>query len=278
MEPKPGSNPQGSTSNPQRSGSDTVSAANISAGTSPGTGQPPNPQTRSAQSSTLASHTSKPMGGSVTGSGQSSQGPEHLRHQDKDTGKGLGESRSSSSQGGGQSQSAADLARGTAEQVQQRAGELYGQASEKAGQAYEQASEKAGQAYEQASDWARGAYEEGSRRLESARRSMPDVGQYGGAVQRFVSENPVLVGVVGLAAGLLLGALLPRTRHEDRTFGRWSDDLRDQGMRYARDMTQRGREYVDEAFGEGDERFASHESEWRGDDQRRGPSGRFQNH
>jgi ElaB/YqjD/DUF883 family membrane-anchored ribosome-binding protein len=270
MDPKPGSTPQGTNpSNPQRSGSDTVSAANISAGTSVGNaGQPPNPQARSAQSATLASHTSKPLGGSQTGSGQSSQGPEHMRHQDKDAGKGLGsESRSSAGQGGGQSQSAADLARGTAEQVQQRAGEMY-----------EQASDMAGEAYEQASDWARGAYEQGSRQFEQMRRSMPDVGRYSGSVQRFVSENPVLVGVVGLAAGLLLGALLPRTRREDRTFGRWSDEVRDQGMRYARDMTQRGREYVEEAFNEGDERFASHESEWRGNEQRRGPSGRFQNH
>jgi ElaB/YqjD/DUF883 family membrane-anchored ribosome-binding protein len=259
MDPKPGSSPQGTgTSTPQRSGSDTVSAANISAGTSVGNaGQPPNPQARSAQSATLASHTSKPLGGSPAGSGQSSQGPEHMRHQDKDAGKGLGSESRSSSGPGGQSQSAADLARGTAEQVQQRAGEMY-----------EQASEMAEQAYEQASDWARGAYEQGSRQ----------VGRYGGSVQRFVSENPVLVGVVGLAAGLLLGALLPRTRQEDRTFGRWSDEVRGQGMRYARDMTQRGREYVEEAFSEGDERFASHESDWRGEGERRGPAGRFQNH
>ncbi|WP_331312151.1 hypothetical protein [Methylobacterium oryzae] len=32
------------------------------------------------------------------------------------------------------------------------------------------------------------------------------------AVERFVDDNPLLVGVVGVAAGLLLGALLPRTR------------------------------------------------------------------
>ena len=274
MDPKPGTNQQGTNpSNQPRSGSDTMSAANISAGSSVGNaGQPPNPQTRSAQSATLASHTSKPLGGSQTGSGQSSQGsasqgPEHMRHQDKDAGKGLGSDSRSGADRGAQSQSAADLARGATEQVQQRAGEMY-----------EQASEMAGQAYEQASDWARGAYEQGSRQFEQVRRSMPDLGRYGGSVQRFVSENPVLVGVVGLAAGLLLGALLPRTRQEDRAFGRWSDEVRDQGVRYARDMTQRGREYVEEAFGEGDERFASHESEWRGHEQRRGPAGRFQNH
>jgi ElaB/YqjD/DUF883 family membrane-anchored ribosome-binding protein len=272
MEPKPGSTGQQGTSGSQRSGSDTVSAANISAGTSVGNaGQPPNPQSRSAQSPVLASHTSKPMGGSATGSGQSSQGPEHMRHQDKDAGKGLGDqNRTGAGQSGGRSQSAADLARGTAGQVQQRAGQAYEQASEMAGQAYEQASDMAGQAYDQASEWARGAYDQGSRQ----------VSRYGGSVQRFVSENPVLVGVVGVAAGLLLGALLPRTRHEDRALGRWADEVRDRGMQYARDMTERGREYVEEAFGagEGEERFPSREGGRYEDEQRRGAAGRFQNH
>jgi ElaB/YqjD/DUF883 family membrane-anchored ribosome-binding protein len=272
MDPKSGKNQQGS-----RSGSDTASAANIGASTG-NAGQPSQPFERSGQSTTLAAHTSKPMGGSQTGSGQSSQGPEHLRHQDKDAGKGLGSQ--GQGQAGGQSGSAMDTARQAAQsagetvrdavaEVQQRAGDLYGQASEAAGEAAEQATEWARGA-------ARGAYEQGSRQFETVRRAMPDVRQYGGSVQRFVSENPVLVGVVGLATGLLLGALLPRTRREDQAFGRWADEVREQGLRYARDMTQRGREYVDEAFGDEDDRFASPDMDRRGE--RTGPSGRFQNH
>lgn len=270
MEPKPGTNQQGSASSQQRSGSDTASAANISSGKVGESSAPPR-----AQSATLASHTSHPMGGSRTGSGQSSQGPEHLRHQDKDAGKGLG-GDARSQQGGTSIQSgssvgevtrqAADMARQAGDTVRETAG----QARERAGEMYEQAAETA-------SEWARGAYEQGSRQFEQMRRSMPDVRRYGGAVQRFVNENPVLVGVAGLAAGLLIGALLPRTRQEDRTFGRWADDLRDQGMRYARDMTQRGREYVEEAFGEGEEGFGA-QDDWRPEEQRSGPSGRFQNH
>lgn len=264
MEPKPGSNQQGSSSSQQRSGSDTASAANISSGKVGGASPPPR-----AQSATLASHTSHPMGGSQTGSGQSSQGPEHMRHQDKDAGKGLGGGTSghSDSSAGGMTGQAADMARQAGETVRETAE----QARQRASEMYEQASETAG-------DWARGAYEQGSRQFEQMRRSMPDIRQYGGSVQRFVNENPILVGVVGLAAGLLIGALLPRTRPEDRAFGRWADDLREQGMRYARDMTQRGREYVEEAFGEGDEGYGSQESDWRRDQQRSGPSGRFQNH
>ena len=148
--------------------------------------------------------------------------------------------------------------------MQQRAADLY-----------DRAAETAEETYEQASEWARGAYDQGARQFESVRRSLPDVRQYRGSVQRFVNENPVLVGVAGLAVGLLLGALLPRTRREDQAFGRWADEVRGQGLRYARDMTQRGREYVDEALG--DDRFASPDTDWRRD-QRSGPSGRFQNH
>jgi ElaB/YqjD/DUF883 family membrane-anchored ribosome-binding protein len=267
----PGNKPSG-----QGSGSDTVSAAKISAGTSVGSaGQPPKPQGTPAQSGTLASHTSKPMGGSTAGSGQSG-GPEHLRHQDKDAGRGT--SGQGASQGSGQSttdtvrqaaQSAGETVRQAADQVQETAGDLY-----------EQATEQAGELYDQASRWARDTYEQGSRQFESVRnRSMQSVGRTGGSIGRFVGENPVLVGIVGLAAGLLLGSLLPRTRREDETLGRWSDEVRDQGMRYARDMAHRGREFVEESFGEGDPRFASHDSDWR--DERRarpGQAGRFQNH
>jgi len=300
MDPKSPNNPSNKSSG-QGSGSDTVSAAKMSGGSTGGAGQPG----KSGQSPTLASHTSKPMGGTQTGSGQSnqarSQGPEHTRHQDKDAGQGGGQgAQSGGGQSGGQSgggladqargaadtvkqtaQSAAETVKETASQVQERAGDLYNQASEQAGQVYEQATEYARSAYDHASDWASGAYEQGSRYADSARRAMPDVRQARSSVERFVSENPILVGVVGLAAGLLIGALLPRTRREDQTFGRWADEVRDQGMRYARDMAHRGREFVEDTIGGDDDQFGSPNTDWRSGDQRRqrsGPSGRFQNH
>jgi len=273
MDPKTGNNQQGNKPRAQGSGSDTVSAANVASGIAGQTGQP-------GQSATLASHTSKPMGGSQTGSGQSSQGPEHLRHQDKDAGKGLGDqARAGASQAADTARQAAQSAGETARQAAQSAGETVRDAAEqvqqRAGELYNRAAETAEDTYEQASEWARGAYDQGARQFENVRRSLPDVRQYSGSVHRFVNENPVLVGVAGLAAGLLLGALLPRTRREDQAFGRWADEVRDQGLRYARDMTRRGREYVDEALG--DDRFGSPDTDWRRD-QRSGPSGRFQNH
>jgi hypothetical protein len=72
-----------------------------------------------------------------------------------------------------------------------------------------------------------------------------------------------MVGLVGLAAGLLLGALLPRTRREDEMFGEWADEVREQGLRYAHEAAQRGRDYVEENFTGEDDRFGRHESEYR---------------
>src|SRR5215218_8810552 len=100
------SSPGSSGGKAQGSGSDTVSAANISAGTS--TGNAGQPQPGPAQSATLASHTSSPMGG-THGTGA---GPEHLRHQDKDAGKGMGRATSGSAgaSSGSQGGSMSDMA------------------------------------------------------------------------------------------------------------------------------------------------------------------------
>jgi hypothetical protein len=96
-------------------------------------------------------------------------------------------------------------------------------------------------------------------------RSAQHFGNVRGGVQSYVAENPMVVGLVGLAAGLLLGALLPRTRRENEVFGEWADEVRNQGMRYAREAASRGREYVEENFSGDDAQFSRHDSEFRPD-------------
>jgi ElaB/YqjD/DUF883 family membrane-anchored ribosome-binding protein len=224
---------------PPRSGSDAASAANISAGTSVGNaGQPATPYGQPA--------TGAPIG---------------------------------------QTAGSPDWARGGAGDAPRRAGEpartadtVGRPASATAGSAAGGLREQAEHAAEQASDWTREQYRQGARQLNQAREhSARQLRSAQTGIERFATENPLMVGVMGLAAGLVIGALLPRTRHEDRAFGRWSDEVRDQGMRYARDATQRGREYVEDALG-GD----ADDEEWRPDDERRGgirSSGpRYQNH
>jgi ElaB/YqjD/DUF883 family membrane-anchored ribosome-binding protein len=219
------------TSGPQGSGSDTLSAANISAGTSVGNaGQPAAPVYQSGST-----------GASGQGSGGQSSGSQGTGSQNW----AQGSTGAPPHTGGGSAYSSTSGGN-------QGSGDLRG---------------RAGQIMNETSDWARSQYGQGARQLDLARSGL----------ERFARENPLMIGVMGVAAGLVIGALLPRTRHEDRAFGRWADEVRQQGMRYAREATQRGREYVEEALG-GDS-----EDEWRpGEDEGRGrvrSSGpRYQNH
>jgi len=140
----------------------------------------------------------------------------------------------------------------TAGEVKARANDLRDRATETASDVRDQVSDKvqdlrerASDAYDDVRSWASDTRQEGRRRIEDlSERSSAHLGNGRSAVEDFVSENPLLVGVVGLAAGLLIGALLPRTRTEDENVGPWADEVRDQGLRYARDVTHRGREFV----------------------------------
>jgi ElaB/YqjD/DUF883 family membrane-anchored ribosome-binding protein len=213
------------------SGTQAGTTGNVSAGTSVGNiGEPPMPH----------AHEQRSAQGSGTSSGNQASGQQ----------------RNQSSQQGAQDQSGsmADKAQQTAEQVRQKAEDTY-----------EGASEWARDTYERASHWASDTYEGQRRRANKMRgRSARAFGHARGGVQNYVSENPMVVGLVGLAAGLLLGALLPRTRRENEMFGEWADEVRNQGLRYARDAANRGREYVEDAFSGEEARFSRHESEFDG--------------
>ncbi|MBM1169588.1 hypothetical protein [Microvirga arabica] len=219
--------------------SDAGTAGKVSAGTSVGNiGEAPMPHAhdqKTAQSTGSAAGGTQSAGqskgsSSEQASGQSSQ--QNAKDQAGMTGK---------------AQQAADQVRQTAED------------------AYEGASDWARDTYERASDWASGTYSQQRRRMNKmGGRSSRAFGNARGGVQSYVSENPMVVGLVGLAAGLLLGALLPRTRRENEMFGEWADEVRNQGLRYARDAASRGREYVEETFSGDDAQFSRHESEFNG--------------
>jgi len=213
------------------SGAQSGTTGNVSAGTSVGNiGEAPMPHAHE-QKSTQAS-----------GAAGGSQGAGQQRNQ------------SSQQNAQGQSDSMAGKAQQAADQVRQKAED-----------AYEGASDWARDTYDRASGWASSTYEGQRRRVnQMGGRSARAFGNARGGVQSYVSENPMVVGLVGLAAGLLLGALLPRTRRENEMFGEWADEVRNQGLRYARDAANRGREYVEETFNGDDARFSRHESEFNG--------------
>lgn len=252
-------------SSTDKPGAETGAGGKVSAGTSVGNiGQAPMPQsqteTRSAQGGSTGAGAPKSGSaqGGMSGSGQGGQGGQGaISAQGGAAGQGGQQARgqSQSGQQGGQGGSVADKAQQAAEQVRQRASE-----------AYEDTAEWAQDTYERVSDWASDTYGQQRRRMGQMRnRSGQSFGQMRGGVQNYVSENPMVVGLVGLAAGLLLGALLPRTRHENRAFGEWADEVRNQGLRYAREAAHRGREYVEENFSGDDAQFSRHESEFRPD-------------
>ncbi|WP_262028389.1 hypothetical protein [Microvirga sp. Mcv34] len=213
------------------SGAQSGTTGNVSAGTSVGNiGEPPMPHAHEQRST---------QGSGATGSQQAS-------------GQQKGQSSQQNAQGQGGSIS--DKAQQAAEQARQKAEE-----------AYEGASDWARDTYDRASHWASDTYEGQRRRVnQMGGRSARAFGNARGGVQSYVSENPMVVGLVGLAAGLLLGALLPRTRRENEMFGEWADEVRNQGLRYARDAANRGREYVEDTFSGDEARFSRHESEFNG--------------
>jgi ElaB/YqjD/DUF883 family membrane-anchored ribosome-binding protein len=219
--------------------SDTGTAGKVSAGTSVGNiGEAPMPHAHDQKSAQGA--------GSATGSTQSAG---------QSKGSPSGQSSGQSSQRNAQDQGGmTDKAQQAADQVRQKAEDVY-----------EDASEWAKDTYERATDWASGAYSQQRRRMNKmGGHSSRAFGNARGGVQSYVSENPMVVGLVGLAAGLLLGALLPRTRRENEMFGEWADEVRNQGLRYARDAASRGREYVEETFSGDDAQFSRHDSEFGG--------------
>ncbi len=115
------------------------------------------------------------------------------------------------------------------------------------GSVLDQASSAARSAAETARSTASSAYGTASRTVSDAgRRSAAQIARHQRGVEGFVQENPVMVGVVGLAAGLLVGALLPTTRRENQVFGRYADEVREQGMRYARELAEQGKSLVEE--------------------------------
>jgi ElaB/YqjD/DUF883 family membrane-anchored ribosome-binding protein len=242
----------------KQAGGDTGPGGKVSAGTSVGNiGEAPMPQAHDAATagqgsgSTGSASTGSTSAGSAA-AGSAAKGSASAGGQSK------GQSSQQGSQAGGQDQggSMTDKAQQAADQVRQRAGD-----------AYEGASEWARDTFESVSDWASGSYQQQRRRAgRMGGRSARQFSNVRGGVQSYVAENPMVVGLVGLAAGILLGALLPRTRRENEVFGEWADEVRNQGLRYAREAASRGREYVEETFnGDDDAQFSRHESEFRPD-------------
>lgn len=143
----------------------------------------------------------------------------------------------------------ADDFKDAAGQGASRLADLADQGRRKAADLADDARERASDALDDARTWVSDTSDEQRRRVTHlARRGRERIDERRSQVEAFVEEHPLLVGVVGLAAGLLLGSLIPRTRSEDRNIGPYADELRAQGLSYVREATHRGRAFVENAL------------------------------
>lgn len=139
---------------------------------------------------------------------------------------------------GASDQSARDRAEGTLKDV-----------PDGAAKAADRVRDTVSDGYERAQDWAQESYDSLSRNAVYARRrSAAELKRSQRTVENFVEQNPIMVGVAGIAAGLLVGALLPGTRQENKLLGPYADDVRREGLRYAKDVAQQGREALTDNF------------------------------
>lgn len=213
-------------------------------------------------------HATTPAGGSPSGTYSSNPSSREGVY-----GSQSGSQSGGSSSAGRSGGSSSDAMSRAYEESRHRGEELAGEARRR-GEDYmregrrwaDEARERGERYYEEALHRGRDYYDEAMHRGHDYYDEAYRYGSEGYAATRdFVRENPLLIGVLGLAAGLAIGALLPRSRHEDETIGRYADDLRHQGMGYAREAVRAGRDYAHEAFARTEEGHPTHESEWRRD-------------
>lgn len=75
----------------------------------------------------------------------------------------------------------------------------------------------------------------------------PDAGQVQRSAQRTVEQNPLGAVLGGLAAGVLAGLLLPRTKIEDERVGPVADRLRDEAAATGREALDRAKQVAGDA-------------------------------
>jgi len=120
-------------------------------------------------------------------------------------------------------------------------------ASEAVSGAYDKVTRAAGSVAEGASDATRTARDRASHLGEGARQGLQGgMDSARGGMGWLVSEQPLVLGALGLAVGAAIGALLPGTETEDRLMG----ETRDRLVGQARDTAEQGYERVKDVAGE----------------------------
>jgi ElaB/YqjD/DUF883 family membrane-anchored ribosome-binding protein len=114
-------------------------------------------------------------------------------------------------------------------------GQALGQAQQTAGQVQQTAQQVVGQAQQQAGQLATGAQQQAQ--------------QAASGFQQLLQENPLTVGVVGLALGAAVGLAIPETQAEDQLMGQARGTLMDKAQQTAQDTAQKVQNIAQEAVG-----------------------------
>jgi len=111
------------------------------------------------------------------------------------------------------------------------------------------AAHRAGEAVSHLGD---GVKDAASHALHGAQAAGDRAAQMGHTVQRTfmdtLDKEPLVIGALGLAVGAAIGASLPSTPLEDRTFGKARDHLLDEGKTRAHDLLDKGKDAVEAAY------------------------------
>jgi ElaB/YqjD/DUF883 family membrane-anchored ribosome-binding protein len=143
--------------------------------------------------------------------------------------------------------SAADAVRDAAAATKNAAADALSSAKEKVGDALDAAKEKSGAAYSTAKDRTADAYdaarEKAGEAYGTAREKASSARQ---ATATGIDDNPVAALLGGIALGVLVGALLPRTRTEESALGPIAGKLAETAKAAALAARDAGKQTLDE--------------------------------
>ncbi len=94
--------------------------------------------------------------------------------------------------------------------------------------------------------------------MRSVSGALSQGGQAGGNLAATLTESPVLLGALGLAAGALLGALLPQTDQEEEALGGIAGQARDAAAGLAKEGLERGKQVAQSVMDKGRDSAQAH--------------------
>jgi len=117
-----------------------------------------------------------------------------------------------------------------------KVGAVLGTAKDTSSAAYSAARERTGDAYEAAREKAGDAYETAREKASQAKR----------ATSEGIEDNPLAALIGGIAVGVLVGALLPRTKREEEALGPIASRLTEAARTAAAAARDAGKQSLDE--------------------------------